>query len=133
MNYVGIDVSSEKNSVVLRQNGQNTKALVYANDVKGHKALIKKLKKRRCQWRVCLEATGIYHFDLAVRLSDASNIEVMVVNPRMSKHFAEVLHTKNKTDSVDAAMLAEYAERMEFCAWKKPSEAYSRLRFFNSA
>ena len=37
--------------------------------------------------RVSLEASGSYHFDLAVTLSDASKVELMVVNPTRGQAF----------------------------------------------
>jgi len=77
---------------------------------------------------VCIEATGIYHFDLAVALSRAENIEVMVLNPRASHHFAKVLMKRSKTDAVDAEILAIYCEKMPFEAWCRPEDEVITLR-----
>ena len=78
--------------------------------------------------QVCLEATGIYHFDLTVALHRAANIEVMVVNPKASKHFAEALMKRSKTDKVDAEVLANYCQRMDFNVWQCPSQNKLDLR-----
>jgi|GEM_PF-187915 len=81
--------------------------------------------------KVCLEATGIYHFDLAIALHDAG-IPVMAINPKASHHFAKVLMRNSKTDAVDANTLAEYVERMDFVAWTPPFESGAGLARFCS-
>ncbi len=63
--------------------------------------------------RVCLEATGQYHLDLALALEDAGP-PLMVVNP--------------KTDAVDAAVLAEFARRMPFEPWQRPDDLALAIR-----
>jgi transposase len=72
------------------------------------------LSKLKGEVNVCLEATGIYHFDLAIALVRAKNIEVMVINPKVSNNFAKVLMKRSKTDAVDAEILAIYCEKMSF-------------------
>jgi transposase len=76
-----------------------------------------------------LEATGIYHFDLAIALHDAG-VLLMVINPKASHNFAKVLMKNSKTDAVDADTLAEYAARMDFVAWARPSNEKLALRSF---
>jgi transposase len=78
---------------------------------------------------VCLEATGVYHFDLSLALHDAG-VLLMVVNPKASHNFAKVLMKNSKTDAVDANTLAEYAARMDFVAWTRPSDKTIALRSF---
>jgi len=78
---------------------------------------------------VCLEATGVYHFDLSLALHDAG-VLLMVVNPKAAHNFAKVLMKNSKTDAVDANTLAEYAARMDFVAWTRPSNETIALRSF---
>ena len=78
---------------------------------------------------VCLEATGVYHFDLSLTLHDAG-VLLMVVNPKAAHNFAKVLMKNSKTDAVDANTLAEYAARMDFVAWTRPSNETIALRSF---
>jgi transposase len=52
-------------------------------------ALVKVLKRAGVE-RICLEATGTYHLDLALAL-EAAGLAVMVVNPQASKRFAAAL------------------------------------------
>jgi transposase len=48
------------------------------------------LSKYKGESRACLEETGIYLFDLAVWLSRAEGIEVMIVNPKFAHNLAKV-------------------------------------------
>jgi transposase len=53
---------------------------------------------------------------------------VCVINPRAFKHFAELKLTGSKTDPIDAALLAEYAECMRPPRWQPPRESALALR-----
>jgi len=131
MRYVGIDVAAKTLAVVIRRNGKPGKCKEFANTVSGHQQLVRYINPKKHTARVCLEATGNYHFDSALYLADTVNIEVMVLNPKLSKRFAESLNKQDKTDAVDAAVLAEYVERMEFRAWVKPKNETIQLRAFS--
>jgi len=120
---VGIDVSA-KTLTVARRREREEKEQEFANDRIGHKELLKWVGRGA---RVCVEATGVYHLQLALMLR-AAGVEVMVVNPRVAKDFARALTNRSKTDKVDARTLLEYVERMEFVAWQAPSEAVLELR-----
>lgn len=128
MNYAGIDVSYKHAVIVVSVKGKARKAKTFDNTPAGHKAIIQLLSKLKGESRVCLEATGIYHFDLAVALSRAEGVEVMVINPKASHHFAKVLMKRSKTDAVDAELLAIYSERMPFEAWQRPADEQIALR-----
>jgi transposase len=54
-----------------------------------------------------MEATGVYHFNLALFLRK-KGYPVSVVNPFVAKKFAEMLQKRAKTDSVDARTLAQF-------------------------
>jgi transposase len=127
--FAGIDVGSEELVLVIRNNGKPFDPQKYANTHTGHLRMTQKLSKLP-GIIVCLEATGIYHFDLAIALHDAG-IKVMVINPKVSHNFAKVLMKNSKTDDVDANTLAEYAERMDFVAWTRPSKEKIALRCFS--
>jgi len=119
----GIDVSAQKLMARKRRDGADD-GKEFANDATGHRQLIKWLGR---QARVCLEATGVYHLQLALALV-AARVEVMVVNPRVAKDFAGSLGRRSKTDRVDAAVLLDYVQRMEFVAWEAPRAAVLELR-----
>jgi transposase len=128
MNTVGIDVGCKELVVVSIVNGKTRKAKSFDNTSLGHQSIIQYLTKLKGETKVCLEATGVYHFDLAVVLSRASGIEVMVINPKAAHNFAKVLMTRSKTDAIDAENLAIYAERMPFEAWERPADECIGLR-----
>ncbi len=125
---VGIDVGATELVVVIRKNGTAMKAQSFANTAADHARLIRKLAKYS-DLIVCLEATGLYHLDLAVALHDAG-LSVTVLNPKASHHFAKVLLKHSKTDAVDADTLAQYAERMPYQAWTRPDNAALSLRLY---
>jgi transposase len=128
MNVAGIDVAAQRLAVVVRMGEKHAKAEDFANTPSGHQALLMRLTKAGVE-RVCLEATGTYHLDLALALGDGG-VALMVVNPKASKRFAEALLTRTKTDAVDAAVLAEFAQRMPFEAWQRPQRAALELRAY---
>lgn len=121
--WAGIDVSA-KTLAVCRRRGGNQEAREFTNDAPGHRELLKWLSKGA---RVCVEATGVYHLQLALTLR-AAGVEVMVLNPRVAKDFARALSNRSKTDKVDAWTLLEYVQRMEFIPWQAPSAAALELR-----
>jgi transposase len=126
MHVAGIDVAHKTLGVVLSADEKTGKAQEFANTADGHQALVKALKAARVE-RVCLEATGSYHLDLALAL-DAAGLALMVVNPKAAKRFAEALLTRTKTDAVDAAVLAQFAQRMPFEPWQRPDNQALALR-----
>jgi len=124
---VGIDVSAATLSVEIEVDTGLVQRLEFANEAKGHKALIKRLKKAGRPTRICLEATGIYSLDLALAL-DHAGLEVMVVNPKVAKRFAEAFGERSKTDRLDAGVLRQFARRMPFEPWRPPSPQRLQLR-----
>ncbi len=126
--FAGIDVGAEELILVIRKNGTPYKAQKFTNTPADRARLVKKLVNVP-GIIVCLEATGVYHFDLSIALHDAG-VALMVVNPKSSHNFAKVLMKNSKTDAVDADTLAQYAERMDFVAWTRPSNEKIALRSF---
>src|SRR3990170_1130828 len=129
MRIVGIDVSAKSLDVCL-QTPQGKRLAVFSNDQAGFKKLAKFIVSGTTPVQICMEATGTYHFDAAVYLDHKKYIQVMVINPRIARKFAESLNRQDKTDSVDACVLAEYCARMEFVLWQKPRDEYIKLRGF---
>ena len=128
MHNVGIDVAMKELVVAVSEPNKKKTVKTFANTAVGHTALIKYLKPKKYQLRICLEATGTYHFDIAFLLSETDNVELMVVNPRASKNFADALNVKHKTDTADAEILAEYAIRMPFESWVAPGLTHRTVR-----
>jgi len=126
--FAGIDVGAEELILVIRKNGTPYKPQKFTNTPADRARLVKKLSNLP-GIIVCLEATGVYHFDLSIALHDAG-VALMVVNPKSSHNFAKALMKNSKTDAVDAETLAQYAERMDFVAWTRPSDEKIALRSF---
>lgn len=95
----------------------------FANTTKGHDELVSWLKGHKIDHaHICIEATGTYMEPVAECLYDAGYI-VSVINPALGKAFAQSEGLRNKTDTVDARMLAE------FCRQKRlqPGKRLTRL------
>lgn len=57
--------------------------------------------------RIALEPTGHYHM-VMVAEALALDYEVYLVNPRQLSHYREAVNVRNKTDPLDAGLLARY-------------------------
>ena len=122
---VGVDVSAKTLAAKRRRKNEGKdEAKEFPNDAAGHRELLKWIGRGA---RLCMEATGVYHLQLALMLV-AAEVEVMVVNPRVAKDFGRALANRSKTDRIDAGTLLEYVARMDFVAWKAPSSAVMELR-----
>jgi transposase len=124
--FVGIDVGASELVLVIRKDGVSMKAQSFDNTPAERQRLLKRLAKFP-GLTLCLEATGVYYLDLALALHDAG-IRFSVLNPKASHNFAKVLLRSSKTDPVDADTLAQYAERMPYQAWVRPSDNALALR-----
>jgi transposase len=123
---VGIDVAAKTVEVAWRSEGRNSRPETFEQTPAGYRRLIKRLRTLQPHC-VVLEATGVYYLDLAVALDEAQ-LPVTVINPKSARHFAELKLQQTKTDAVDAALLAEYGERMTPQRWTAPSAAALALR-----
>src|SRR5436190_23846985 len=93
----GVDVSAKTLTAVRRRGGEEQEK-EFSNDPVGHRELLKWVGKMA---RVCVEATGVYHLQLALTLH-AAGVEITVLNPRVARDFARALANRSKTDKVDA-------------------------------
>ena len=125
-NFVGIDIAARSFDLVCRSDGHNAKAETFQQSAQGHAQATRRLQALQPE-RIVLEATGIYYLDLALALHEAG-LPVCVINPRSFRHFAEITLRGSKTDPLDAALLAEYAERMTPRRWNPPPPTYRALR-----
>lgn len=124
--FAGIDVGAAELMLVIRKNGVSMKVQKFTNSPADRLRLLKRLSKFPGV-TVCLEATGVYHLDLALALADA-RVRLMVLNPKAAHNFAKVLLKNSKTDAVDADTLAQYAERMPYQPWVRPATEALMLR-----
>jgi transposase len=105
---MGIDVGKAWLDVADRPSGD---AWRVANDEAGWQALIARIGPGAAG-RIVLEASGGYEAGVVVAL-DAAGLTPVVANPVSTRRFAQSLGRRAKTDRIDAAMLALYAERLQ--------------------
>jgi len=103
--FVGIDVSKAALDVALRPAGEPWRC---ANDEVGIAALVSRLQPLVPEV-VVLEATGGLE-RLVVAALAVAGVPVAVVNPRQVRDFAKATGRLAKTDALDAAVLAHFAE-----------------------
>lgn len=103
--FVGIDVSKAEVEVAVRPSGARWRA---ANDPAGITHTVEQLRELRPAL-VVLEATGGLEVPLVSALAEAG-LPIVVANPRQARDFAKATGRLAKTDRVDAAMLAHFAE-----------------------
>jgi transposase len=119
MKVLGIDVAKAKFDVALLRDGK-LKFKTFANADVGFAELRDWLQMLGVdQVHACLEATGVYGDRLCEWLYDAGHV-VSVLNPAQVKDFAKSLLTRNKTDTVDAAVLARFGAALVPPAWQPP-------------
>ena len=103
--FVGIDVAKDRLDVHVRPSGE---AFAVARDGKGLEELADRLV-RLGPALVVLEATGGFEVTAAAALC-AADLPVAVVNPRQVRDFARSTGRLAKTDALDAAVIAHFAE-----------------------
>lgn len=103
--WVGIDVSKHYLDIYIRPSGE---AFREPNTDPGIVKLVQRLQQLQPQL-VVLEATGGMEVPAAVALSTAA-IPVAVVNPRQVRDFAKACGKLAKSDAIDAAVLAHFAD-----------------------
>ena len=105
--FVGIDVSKATLDVAVRPTGETWTS---ANAPDGIDALVARIAALT-PTLVVLEATGRYEAPCAAALA-AADVPVAVVNPRQVRDFAKSTGRLAKTDALDAAILALFADRV---------------------
>lgn len=123
----GIDIAKDKFDVCLLDEGGQHEA-VFANTRRGLNKLRRWLKKQGATTaHLCLEATGSYG-DLVMERLHQWGYTVSVVNPARIKAYAASQMQRNKTDRLDAALIAAYCRTQQPPAWTPPSPELKELR-----
>ena len=121
--WVGIDVGSTELVVHHRPAARQ---LTVPNTAAGVRQLVTTLR-RLAPAKIVAEATGGYERRLMVACRDAA-LPLVIVNPRLARRFAESLGRLEKTDAIDAADLALYAERQQPACRPLPDAATLALQ-----
>ncbi len=115
---VGIDVSKDHLDVALRPQGE---AFVVERNAAGLEQLVGRLRELAPRI-IALEATGGFE-TVAVASLAAAGLPVAVVNPAQIRSFAKAIGQRAKTDPIDAAVIAHFAETTKLEARPLPDEA----------
>jgi transposase len=102
---VGIDVSKDRLDIAVRPSGE---AFVVERNGAGLEQLAERLRKLSPHL-VALEASGGFETIAAAALAAAA-LPVVVVNPAQIRAFAKAIGQRAKTDPIDAAVIAHFAE-----------------------
>jgi transposase len=103
--FIGIDVAKDRLDVHLRPSGET---FAVARDGEGLAALVERLRTIAPSL-VVMEATGGYESVVASALA-AAQLPLAVINPRQIRDFARATGKLAKTDRIDAAAIAHFAE-----------------------
>jgi transposase len=102
---VGIDVSKDRLDVAVRPGGE---LFAVTRNASGVDRLIERMRAL-APGIIALEATGGFETVVAASLAAAA-LPVVVVNPAQIRAFAKALGQRAKTDPIDAAVIAHFAE-----------------------
>ena len=124
---LGIDVS--KASLDISLSGEKeTRFIQVSNNEKGFEQLTQWLVAKQIgSLHCCLEATGRYGEAVSLHLYKAG-YDVSIVNPKAVKYYAKAKMQRNKTDQLDAKLLAEYCRKETPYLWHPPAEATQILQ-----
>jgi transposase len=106
--YVGIDVSKDRLDVHVHPSGR---AFAVTRDGKGLQELVAQLRGVKPSL-VAVEATGGFETIVAAAVAGAQ-LPLVVVNPAQVRHFAQAVGKRAKTDPIDAAVIARFAEAVK--------------------
>lgn len=120
--FVGIDVSKELLDVAVAPDGGPQE---YSNDENGIRQLVEDLQAL-APALIVLEATGNLELPAAAALT-ASGLQVAIINPRQARDFAKATGRLAKTDKIDAAALAEFAQKVQPDVRSIPDDQRQRL------
>ena len=121
--FVGIDVSKDHLDLAVRPAGE---AWQVSHDPQGINSLTERLRELAPRL-VVVEATGGMEMALTGELA-AAGLPVAVVNPRHVREFARAAGQLAKTDSLDAQVLAHFAEAMQPKPRDLPDASAQELR-----
>ena len=120
--WVGIDVAKASLAVAVRPSGAGWQG---ATDPDGLNAVVAWLVPQQ-PTLIVLEATGGYEAPVVAALALAQ-LPVVVVNPRQVRRFAQGVGRLAKTDTLDAAVLAHFAEAVRPTPRPLPDAATQEL------
>lgn len=130
MDIVGIDIAKAKFDAALLV-GARVRHGAFSNTEAGFEQFLAWLERHRpdpaIAMHACMEATGNWGLDLAAFLH-GRGVRVSVVNPARIKAHGESELARNKTDKLDAALIARFCRAHVPPAWTPPAAQLRELR-----
>ena len=130
MDVVGIDISKARFDAALLL-GERVRHAAFSNTEAGFEQLLAWLAKHRLDPTIplhaCMEATGNWGLELADFLH-AQQVRVSIVNPARIKAYGDSELARNKTDKLDAALIARFCRAHVPAAWVPAAPHLRELR-----
>ncbi|GAC1313846.1 MAG: IS110 family transposase [Mucilaginibacter sp.] len=132
---IGIDVSKNDFKVCLgiideQLKNQNVYEQAYVNNKTGIRLFIKdiatKINKSVPVFFV-MEATGVYHQELAYTLS-AKQLPVVILLPNKAKSFSKSINIRAKSDIIDSKLLCQMGLERQLSTWQPPENVFATLK-----
>lgn len=127
--FLGLDIAKAKADVCLvRPDGQLVEAL-FENTNAGHARLVEwiQLNAQQLSVHAGMESTGSYSRAWCDLLHAAGHT-VSLLNPARPKAYAQACGQRNKTDRVDARLLARFVADQKPHPWTPPDDAADLLK-----
>ncbi len=124
---LGLDVAKKSVQAELRTNGKRVR-FGFENNAKGFAQLARTLKEQGAPkvW-AGLEATGPYSHALALWLNSQGH-RVRLLNPRRVRQYACSAGNRNKTDLLDATIIADFVCALKPAPWQPPTREVAQLQ-----
>jgi transposase len=127
--FVGLDVAKDKADVcLLLPDGRRVESC-FQNSRPGHEEFLAWLERHAggCVLHAGLESTGPYSRGWC-ELLHAAGYRVSLLNPARPKAYAQACGQRNKTDRVDARLLAQFVAERKPARWLPPDPAREELK-----
>jgi len=132
---IGIDVSKNDFKVCLgvmdeQLETKNVYEYAYTNNKKGISQFIKDITKKTDQvitLSFVMEATGVYHQELAYALADNA-FPVVILLPNKAKSFSKSINIRAKSDVIDAKLLCQMGLERKLKTWQPPETIFATLK-----
>ena len=125
---LGIDVSKVTLDVVLLTPDHSFHK-VFDNNRKGFNKLKNWLSHHDAGFtHVCMEVTGQYGLAFAETLYSWGH-DISIINPFRIKSYANARLSRNKTDKIDAAIIADFCLSQNPRLWTPPPPVFKELRY----
>ena len=124
---LGIDIGQKELIMALLQKGKVSRR-TFRNEIEDFAAVTKWLEKHKVtDLHVCVEATGTMWEAIALYLHEAK-YKVSVVNPARISAYSKSLLRRNKTDKLDAELIARFCASQQPEGWTPPPPIQRTLR-----